>query len=96
MRTSRIESRKLGSLVAEKLNKAKGKTALMIPRLGFSAYDRRGKVFYDPQADAAFIQSVCCSLDPRIEVLEMPCHINDEEFAEAAAQKLIQFMEWKM
>jgi uncharacterized protein (UPF0261 family) len=95
MRTSLSESQKLGKLVAQKLNKAKGKVAVMIPWLGFSAYDKKGKVFYDPKADAAFIKALRKKINSTIEVVEQDYHINDEEFAKATAQKLINFMKSK-
>lgn len=92
MRTSVAESLRLGRLVAQKLNKAKGRTAVLLPTRGFSAYDKRGKPFFNPRADLAFINALKQHIGPRVEVRELNCHINDEEFGRAAAWKLLEFM----
>jgi uncharacterized protein (UPF0261 family) len=92
MRTSVSESRRLGRLVALKLNRARGPVAVLLPLRGFSAYDKRGKAFFNPKADLAFIKALERHLAPRVEVIELNCHINDEEFGRAAAWKLLEFM----
>lgn len=92
MRTSIKENQRLGEMVASKLNKAKGKVALLIPLRGFSAYDKKGHPFHKPKVDHAFIKSFRQHINRGVEVVELDCHINDEEFASAAAWKLLEFM----
>jgi uncharacterized protein (UPF0261 family) len=92
MRTSVRESQRLGRLVALKLNKARGPVAVLLPTRGFSAYDRRGKPFFYPRADAAFIRVLRQYLAPAVEVREFNCHINDDEFGRAAAWKLLELL----
>lgn len=92
MRTTVEENRKLGEIIAEKLNKAKGSVVLFIPLKGVSAIDKEGMPFYDPEADAMLFETLKKHLKPSIEVRELNCNINDTEFAEAIAYTLLQLI----
>lgn len=93
MRTTVEENQKLGRVIAEKLNMAAGKTALFLPLKGVSMIDAEGQPFYGPQEDKMLFDTLKSGVDQnRIEVVEMDHLINDREFAEAAAQKLIDYM----
>ena len=84
MRTTRSENARLGEWMAEKLNRARGPVGLVLPLLGFSAYDIAGGPFFDPEADAAFVSAVTSGLRPGIRVVEVDAHINAPAFADAA------------
>jgi uncharacterized protein (UPF0261 family) len=88
MRTTVEENRRLGQILAEKLNLAPGRVEVFLPLGGVSAIDREGQPFYDPTADAAFRESLRATLDPAIPVQGFAAHINDEGFAIAMAQRL--------
>jgi uncharacterized protein (UPF0261 family) len=83
MRTDPRENAILGRIVAQKMNLAKGPTIIAIPLLGFSAYDIKGEIFYDPEADLAFLNALKEYLDSKIKVVEVNAHINDPIFAES-------------
>lgn len=85
MRTTPSENEQLGRWMAEKLRRAKGPTAVVVPLRGFSAYDVEGGPFWDPEADAAFVGALRSGLDARVPVVEVPAHINDPTFADAVA-----------
>jgi uncharacterized protein (UPF0261 family) len=94
MRTTNEENAQLGKIIAEKLNAAKGPTALFLPLEGVSLYDVEGKPFYDPQADAALFKAIRENIDrTKVELIEMDTDINDERFALAMAKKLAEMME---
>ncbi|MDO4481855.1 MAG: Tm-1-like ATP-binding domain-containing protein [Bacillota bacterium] len=96
MRTTVDENRQLGEIIAEKLNKASGKTALFLPLKGVSMIDAEGQPFYGPEEDKMLFGTLKDRIDPgKVEVVEMDNLINDQVFAEAAAQKLIDMMEGK-
>ncbi len=95
MRTTPEENRKLGEIIADKLNKAKGPVVLFLPLKGVSALDKEGMPFYDPQADAMLFKALRENLKPHVEVRELDCNINDPEFAEAMANTLLQLIKNK-
>jgi len=89
MRTTPEENSKIGRMIAEKLNAAKGATALFIPLKGVSAIDVEGGVFYDKEADDALFNALRDNLDTdKVELIEMDCDVNAPEFAEAMAAKI--------
>ncbi len=94
MRTTKDETEKIGEVIADKLNMASENTALFIPLKGVSAIDAEGQPFYGPEEDKVLFQTLKDRVNKDIvEVVEMENNINDKEFAEAAAQKLIDYME---
>lgn len=94
MRTTAEELVEIGKNIAEKLNMAREKTALYLPLKGVSAIDAEGQPFYGPEEDAVLYATLKANVNTDIvEIVEMDCNINDQAFAEAAAQKLIEYME---
>ena len=94
MRTTVEENIELGKIIAEKLNTAKGKTALMLPLKGVSLYDAEGHPFYGPEQAKALFDTLRENIDPDVvELIEMDNAINDSQFAFAAAKKLEKMMD---
>lgn len=92
MRTTAEENAGLGKVIAEKLNLAEGKTALLLPLKGVSGIDAEGQPFYGPEEDKVLFDTLKSGVGPKVEVLEYDCNINDDQFALAAAKKLIELM----
>ena len=91
MRTTPEENAAIGADIARKLAAANGPVAVLLPARGVSAIDREGQPFDDPVARRALhdaIRSGCEGADVR----ELDLHINDPEFADAAARKLLELM----
>ena len=89
MRTTREECAELGRRIARKLSSATGPVALFVPLHGVSMIDAEGQPFHDPEADAALFDALREELDrDRVELVEMACNVNDEQFADAMAEKL--------
>ena len=96
MRTTVEENELIGKKIAEKLNMSKGKTALFLPLKGISAIDVEGQAFYGVEEDKMLFDTLRNGINKNIiEIIEMDNAINDKEFAEAAAQKLIDLMNKK-
>ena len=94
MRTTVEENIQMADRLAEKLNMAAGKTALILPLKGVSAIDGEGQPFYGPEEDRALFETLKNGVNnAAVEIMEMENHINDPAFAVAAAQKLIDLME---
>jgi uncharacterized protein (UPF0261 family) len=88
VRANPDEARRLGRLIARKLNAASGPVTLFVPLRGTSSYAVEGGVFHDPDADLALFESLREHLGPSVEVVEMDTDINDPEFAVAMATRL--------
>lgn len=91
MRTTEAECRDIGAEIGRKLAAGKGPRRILLPARGVSAIDREGGAFDDPRARAslfAAIEEHCGSVP--CETLDH--HINDPEFAEAAARALLELM----
>jgi uncharacterized protein (UPF0261 family) len=67
----------------DKLNKAMGPVKFFVPLKGWSAIDREGMVLYDPDGDRVFVDALRKGLDPRVEIVEIQCNLEDFEFAQA-------------
>jgi Uncharacterized conserved protein len=94
MRTTVDENEELGRKLAHKLNMSVGKAALFLPLKGVSMIDAEGQPFYGPEEDKKLFDTLRQNVNPKIvDIVEMDNLINDQVFAEAAAQKLIDFME---
>jgi uncharacterized protein (UPF0261 family) len=94
MRTSKEDSKRLGEIIAEKLNLAEEKTTLLIPLKGFSGIDKVGEAFEGQEENQLLIDTVVTHLDnPNVEVITRDEHINDPEFGEFAAKKLLEYIE---
>lgn len=89
MRTTPAENDKLGQEIAQKASAAHGPTAILLPLKGVSAIDRQGEAFWWPDADRALFQSIRNWVGPQVILLELDLHINDAEFARAAAETLL-------
>ena len=54
-----------------------------------------GKVFYDPQADAAFAQAVSAGMPAHVPVRLIDAHLNDAAFAAQCTERLLALMKTK-
>ena len=85
MRTSVEENRLMGEFIAAKLNAMQGPVRFLIPEGGFSAIDKPGQPFHDPEADrmlSATIEQHFRSGAER-KLVRFPHNINDDAFADA-------------
>jgi uncharacterized protein (UPF0261 family) len=89
MRTSPEENRALGRWVGQKLSEAKRSAILILPLRGFSEYDREGGVFYDPDADKAFMDAAVEALGDCGEVTWLDEHINSPTCIKTAVDRLV-------
>jgi uncharacterized protein (UPF0261 family) len=92
MRTTPEENDRLGKEIAEKASAARGPTAVLVPLKGVSAIDREDQPFWWPDADQALFQSLRNWISPHVRLVELDLHINDREFAQTAAETLLDFL----
>lgn len=77
------EIKKAARVIADKLNRAKGPTKFIIPLRGWSASEREGDPYYEPELNRLFVQTLKARLRPEIETIEVDAHLEDPGFAEA-------------
>jgi len=90
MRTTADECRQLGEIVAKKANAYQAGTAIMIPRKAISVISAVGQPFHDSAADEALFSAL--KANAKVPVQEFDLAINDKEFAQACAYKLIELI----
>ncbi len=92
MRTTPEENAELGRILAEKANRSTGPVAFFLPLKGVSMLDAPGKEFWWPEADQALYDAIKKHVRPDIPVYELDNNINDDEFADAVANKMLEFL----
>lgn len=92
MRTTVEENKELGRIIAEKLNKSKGKTTLVIPLQGVSMISAEGKPFYDAKADKALFDSLRQHSHSSIKIVEVDANINDDMFADVFVKEMLEVL----
>ncbi|MCA1959866.1 MAG: Tm-1-like ATP-binding domain-containing protein [Desulfomonile sp.] len=92
VRTSPDDVSRLAELVGDKLNRARGPVSLMVPMRGWSEADAPGGPLYEPATNEVFVSRLESLLAPRVKMVKVDAHINDEEFAQAAVVELDALM----
>ena len=92
MRTTPEECEKIALDIATKLNKATAPVTLYLPLKGVSAIAIKGGVFFDQKADDALFSTLRKNVGNNVELVELDCAINDNDFSKALANKLIQLV----
>ena len=92
MRTTPQECEKIALDIATKLNKATAPVTLFLPLKGVSAIAIKGGVFFDQEADDALFSTLRENVGNNVELIELDCAINDNDFSQAMANKLIQLV----
>jgi uncharacterized protein (UPF0261 family) len=92
MRTTPDECRRLGEILAEKLNLSTGPVTVLIPLGGVSMIDAPGEPFWWPEANAALFEALKGNLRPDIPVIELDSNVNDPQFAHRCAEVLLESM----
>lgn len=90
--TTRKEMAQVGKVLAERLNRARGPVAFVLPLKGWSVYGSAGGPLYNPEVNAAFEKALTRNLRPEIPVHKLPLKINDLEFAQYCCRLLLDFM----
>ena len=79
----------LSETLASKLNRATGTVKVLIPKLGFSAWDKEGEKYYDPEKNKIFVYHLQKRLNPSIRVREVDAHINDVLFSDIIIEEFL-------
>jgi uncharacterized protein (UPF0261 family) len=93
VRLTSDEGAELGRMVAERLNEARGPVRVVVPTRGFSLADSQGGDLWDPEADAAFVDSLGDALRGDIPFERVDAHVDDADFAELVANRYLTLAE---
>jgi len=89
VRLSADEMLDLGHMIASRLNVAKGPVHVITPTRGFSLADVPGGDLWDPEADAALVETLATALRADIPYERVDTHINDPELADLVAERFL-------
>jgi uncharacterized protein (UPF0261 family) len=93
--TSVEERRQMAVIIAERLNRSTAPCVVLIPLKGWSFLDKKGRSFYDPEANGNFVEELKRRLKPEIPIIEMDYHLNTPEFGREAVELFHQlFTQW--
>ena len=95
MRANREDMLRAAQVFVERLSGSRGNVEVLIPTRGYSMVNAEGKVFYDPQADAAFTQAVSAGMPAHVPVRLIDAHLNDAAFAAQCTERLLALMKTK-
>lgn len=93
VRLTKEEMSYLGRVFAERLNLSKGPVKIAIPLGGSSIPNRVGGLFWDEEADRAFVNRLRENLRQDIDIVEIDAHINDEQFAGEVTQLFLEVIQ---
>ncbi len=92
VRATHDEMIALGHIFAERLNLAKGPVIIAVPTQGLSIPNVPDGPFWNPEADAAFLETLRNELIEDIPIFTYERHVNDPEFGQEVADLFIDMM----
>ena len=93
LRTKKNEMIEVAKFMADKLNNATSKVAVIFPRKGLSVLDKVDKEFDDIEANYAWLDTMKQCLKPGVKVREVDAHAIDISFGDVGAEMLYKMME---
>ena len=90
VRLSSDEMTALGRMIAERLNRSVGPTAVIVPTRGYSLIDVEGGPLWDREADLALVEALESDLSDEIPVERVDLPVNDPEFGGLVARRFIE------
>lgn len=96
MRTSVAENAKIAEKLASKWNKAQVPMTVLSPKRGVSMIDADGQPFNGVEERKTLFDTLKANINNElVEIRELDNNINDADFAETAAKRLIELIEGK-
>jgi uncharacterized protein (UPF0261 family) len=91
VRSNADDFRRVAEHMAGLIRDAKGPTTFFVPLHGFSRHDSPQGYLHDPSLPPVFAEHLKNFMPPGFPVVEVPCHINDELFAQKIIEQIIVF-----
>ncbi len=93
VRASHDEMAALGRIFATRLNLSRAPVVVAVPTAGLSIPNIPGGVFWDPEADVAFLDAVQADIRADFPVYTFDQHVNDPEFGVKVAELYLEMMD---
>jgi uncharacterized protein (UPF0261 family) len=94
VRAEAEEFKRLAEHLAGLIKDAKGPVAFFVPLLGFSDHDSEHGHLHDLSLPPVFAEHLKKVMPEGVPVVVLPCHINDEMFAEKIIEQVIAFQNY--
>ena len=91
VRANADDFRRLAEHMAGLIKEAKGPVAFFVPLLGFSSHDSEQGHLHDPSLPPVFAEHLKKVMPEGVPVVVLPCHINDEAFADRIIEQATLF-----
>jgi uncharacterized protein (UPF0261 family) len=92
IRLNKEEQTAVAHEIARRLQGNRGPCTFLFPMKGFDSYSAEGGAFWDPEADAVFVETLKAELPASVQVVVRDTDINDPAFATEAADILLAAM----
>lgn len=92
VRTTREEMVELGRIFTERLGEATGPLVIAVPTRGLSIPNVPDGPFWDPESDAAFLETLRDGLGSRFPIHTFDQHVNDPAFGRQVADLFVQLL----
>ena len=79
---------RVADVLAQRMNNAGPRTALLVPAKAWSVYGSEGGPFHDPEGTRLFLKRLQETLEPGVNCQVLDNEINDEEFVSACVAEL--------
>jgi len=93
VRADANDFKRLAEHMAGLIKEAKGPVAFFVPLLGFSSHDSEQGHLHDPSLPPVFAEHLQKVMPEGVPITVLPCHINDEQFADALIEQARVFQE---
>jgi uncharacterized protein (UPF0261 family) len=90
VRSESAELKAMADHMAGLIREAKGPVSFFVPLKGFSAHDSEQGYLHDPSLPPVFVAHLKQVMPANVPVTEFNCHINDEPFADAIIERVLQ------
>ena len=91
VRANADDFKRLAEHMAGLIKDAKGPVAFFVPLHGFSSHDSPQGHLHDPSLPPVFAEHLQKVIPEGVPVIVLPCHINDEQFADALIEQARAF-----
>jgi uncharacterized protein (UPF0261 family) len=91
VRTEEKELKAVAEHITGLIKDAKGPVTFFVPLQGFSSHDSPEGHLHDLSMPPIFLKHLKAAMPEDVPVIDMDCHINDEEFADSIVQQTILY-----